>query len=263
MNLRVPAGYTRYDEPSAIIVARTDVGAAVQSAYRAAPADRRTLHGYASGVSGAIAFEGRATAFAIPLPSLPGRVVVRHNRHGGALRRLTGDLFVGATRAPRELDIALRLKRVAVATPTVLAYAIYPAFGTLSRSDVLTEQIGDSLDLGTALLATPAGSPDRDRIWGAVMRLLRRLAAAGIRHHDLNVKNILIRRADDERAAYVLDVDRIEFDCTRRDAYAGNRARLRRSIEKWRRLRGLTLADREAVAIRGSYLAPDARTTSS
>ena len=67
----------------------------------------------------------------------------------------------------------------------------------------------------------------------------------------LNVKNILLRRtADDLFAGYILDVDRVEFDCSRRDAYAGNRARLRRSVEKWRDTRGATITDAEIEALR-------------
>ena len=39
---------------------------------------------------------------------------------------ITGERFVGRTRAPRELATALRLERNGVATPRVIAYATYP-----------------------------------------------------------------------------------------------------------------------------------------
>ena len=86
----------------------------------------------------------------------------------------------------------------------------------------------------------------------------------GVRHHDLNVKNILIRSIrEDFAVAYALDVDRVEFDCTRRDAYVGNRARLRRSVEKWRQTRGARISDAEAPFLKPAYLGADAATTSS
>ena len=68
---------------------------------------------------------------------------------------------------------------------------------------------------------------------------------------------------DDFAVAYVLDVDRVEFDCTRRDAYAGNRARLRRSVEKWRQTRGARIADTEVSFLKSGHLGAEAATTSS
>lgn len=251
LEVAVPPGYTRLDEPGALLVARADVADSIRAMYRSAPADAPTLHGYASRVASARGMPGRDTAYAIALPNDGRSIVVRHNRHGGLLRGLTGDLFLGATRAPMELEIALRLAKLRVPTPTVIAYAVYPAGGGFSRSDVVTEEIPGSMDFGALLLATEPGSDHRQRGWNGVRRLLKSLASNGVRHHDLNVKNILLRPAEDEIfAAYALDVDRVEFDCTRRDAYAGNRARLRRSVEKWRDTRGARITDAELDALR-------------
>jgi tRNA A-37 threonylcarbamoyl transferase component Bud32 len=202
-------------------------------------------------------------AYALTLPGSATPVVVRHNRHGGALRGLTGDLFLGSTRAPRELAIALELKVLGVPTPAVLAYGIYPAGPGFARSDVITEEIQDSMDLGEILLESTPGSDERRKVWGATSRLLKRLSMAGVRHHDLNVKNILVRAIQDNLIAYALDVDRVEFDCARRDAYAGNRARLRRSVEKWRQTRGARITDAEVGFLKSFHLAADAATTSS
>lgn len=251
LEVPVPREYMRVDEPGAMLIARADVVDGIVTAYRAAPRDAPTLHGFASRVPAARAFRGREVAYAISLPATGQGVVVRHNRHGGALRALTGDLFLGATRAPRELGIALSLRGLGIPTPAVLAYAVYPAGGGFARSDVVTEEVADSTDLGELLLATTPGSDDRRMGWNATRRLMKRLAAAGIRHHDFNVKNVLLRRtSDDLFAGYVLDVDRVEFDCTRRDAFAGNRARLRRSVEKWRDTRGAAITADEIDALR-------------
>lgn len=252
---RPPAGYRRVNEAGTIIVARADVADAMLAAFRAAPHENPTLHGYAASAPDSRPLTGRGIAYALTLPGSSTSVVVRHNRHGGALRALTGDLFLGATRAPRELAIALELKALSVPTPAVLGYGVYAAGPGVARSDVVTEEIPDSMDLGEVLLVSDPGSDERRRVWGATSRLLKRLSAAGVRHHDLNVKNILIRRMRENlTVAYALDVDRVEFDCTRRDAYAGNRARLRRSIDKWRRTRGARINDSEV-----SFLASGTR----
>jgi hypothetical protein len=195
--------------------------------------------------------QGREAAYAITLPDVGIPVVVRHNRHGGALRGLTGDLFLSPTRAPIELETSVELRARNVPSPEVVAYAVYPAGIGFARSDVVTEEVPDSWDFGSVILETTPESPDRLKAWNAVRRLLKRLASARARHHDLNVKNVLLRRTpDDLFAGYVLDVDRVELDCTRRDAYAGNRARLRRSVEKWRDLKGARVSDAEIEALR-------------
>ena len=245
--MRVPRGYTRTVDSGAIVVARTEHLDGILTALRSGG----TLHRFASQVPSARAMHGREAAYAIPLPGSDIPVVVRHNRHGGALRALTGDLFVSPTRAPMELEICVELRARNVPTPAVVAFAVYPAGMGMARSDIVTEEIPDSQDFGSLLLATEPDGQDRVKGWNAVRRLLKRMASARARHHDLNVKNVLLRRTvDDLFAAYILDVDRVELDCTRRDAYAGNRARLRRSVEKWRDTRGAKISGAEIEALR-------------
>jgi hypothetical protein len=248
---RSPAGYKRFDERGAVIVARADLADAIMSAYRAAPRENPTLHGYASQFPGARGYAGRETAYALMLPYSSVPVVVRHNRHGGALRGLTGDLFLGATRAPKELDIALALTALGISTPPVVAYAVYAVAPGVARSDVVTEEIQRSADLGDILLRTEPDSAERRTAWRATARLLEQLASGGVRHHDLNVKNVLLRlEANAGHVAYLLDVDRVELDQGRLAALVGNSARLRRSVEKWRRLRGARVTEAELAALR-------------
>jgi hypothetical protein len=248
LGIELPARYQRKDLPGATLVARDDVFSGLQSALQRAP----TLHAFGSGVADAQRLEGRQAAFAVELPDSDRRGVIRHNRHGGLLRGLTGDRFLWPTRAPLELMLSDELRRLHVPTPVVLAFAIYPA-GALATSDVITEEIAGATDFGELLLATTPDSEARLHGWNAVKRLMKRLAAAGIRHHDFNAKNILLQPTDDGLfTAWVLDVDRVELDCTRRDAYAGNRARLRRSVEKFRNLRGAVVTDAELSGLRGT-----------
>jgi hypothetical protein len=251
MRIEVPAGYSRIDEPRGVIVGRDDVIAGLREALRAAPADAPTLHGYSAGVPGARALHGRDVAYAFALSGTNVRVVVRHNRHGGLLRSITGDLFRGATRAPNELDIALGLAELGIPTPTVLGYAVYPAGAGFSRSDVVTEEVADARDFGEVLLATNDDDAARDAAWQAVDSLLERMMESGIRHRDLNVKNILLRRAGDVLEAWLLDVDSVELGWLPPAAEESNRRRLVRSIEKWRDTRGVRLTAGETSGLRG------------
>jgi hypothetical protein len=246
LQLDVPLGYERRDIARTTLVARHEVAEALAQAITA---DGELIR-FAASVRGARALQGRQTAYAVPVGSTGINGVVRRNHHGGLFRNLTGDLFLWPTRAPKELEISGALARMSIPTPAVLAFAIY-RHDVGAVADVVTEEVPDSVDFGALLLATQPDSEDRRKGWNATRRLLKRLASHGIRHHDLNVKNVLLRRtADDLFAGYVLDVDRVEFDCTRRDAYAGNRARLRRSVEKWRDTRGATITAAEIEALR-------------
>jgi hypothetical protein len=191
--------------------------------------------------------QGRLTAYAIALPS-GIRVVVRRNHHGGAFRKLTGDVFVWPTAAPLELEISLALGRLNIPTPVVIAIAIHRAGGIFATSEVMTLEIVHGEDLGARLLTTQSDSESRRRAWDAVQTLLAQLASAGARHYDLNVKNILLKGTVDGPLAYVLDVDRVRLGS--READAGNRARLLRSLLKWRDTRGAEVSDAEIERLR-------------
>jgi tRNA A-37 threonylcarbamoyl transferase component Bud32 len=243
--LDVPAGYERRDFGPATLIARPDV---VEPLARVMNTERELIE-FAAKVPGARPLQGRQTAYGITLDSGP-RVVVRRNHHGGAFRKWTGSTFLFPTRAPTEMQISLELRRLGVSTPPVVAIAIYRE-GILASSDVVTEEIAGSQDFGAFLLASRPESEERRSGWTAVGTLLATLAASGARHHDLNVKNILLRRTSDKGiVAYALDVDRVNLGLDSRDADAGNRARLLRSIEKWRDTRQLQVNDAEIETLR-------------
>lgn len=254
-------GYPGYRESAlgrTLVVARNDQHDAVREALTG-----RTLHQWASLRPGARALQGREIAWATELANGTA-VVVRHSRHGGAFAALTGDLFLAPSRAPHELAAALRLREAGVPTPDVLAYAVYPAMGLFCRADVVTAVV-DGVDFPAAWAAahTPAA---REAIIDAAAALLRMMQAAGARHPDLNVKNILISHTGGAPLAWVLDVDRVAFA---RAGDAGlaqrNARRLRLSLVKWRARHGLDvseahwaqLADGAAVVFDG---APSPRT---
>lgn len=243
--LPIPPGYELVEVGEAVAVAVAAHADAIRSALAWG-----TLHDWARNHPAARALAGRGVAYAAPLPFSDTRVVVRHNRHGGLLAPITGDRFLAPTRAPRELEIALRLQQAGVPTPEVVAYGVYEAGGVFRRSDVVTREIAPAEDLASLLLRATNG--ERRRALSATARLVARLTAAGARHHDLNLKNVLLRRCDDgAMCAYVLDVDRVVFGRTGHGALLrANLRRLERSARKWREREGLELGEPELRELR-------------
>lgn len=190
-----------------------------------------TLHAWAAEQPGAQPMQGRDTAWGTRLPNGP-EVVVRHSRHGGLLAPLTRDLFLAPTRAPRELDVALRLRSADVRTPEVLAYAVYTATGPLCRADVVTARVhGVALPAAWASAVDPA---QREAIADAVGGLLGSLSDAGAHHPDLNARNVLVAPTGAGLTAWVLDVDRVHFGRSVHDAAARNASRLAHSLAQLR-----------------------------
>jgi len=198
-----------------------------------------TLYEYAARHPRARAMSGRGVAYAVPLPDGATGVVVRRSRHGGLLAPLTGERFLAPTRAPYELDVSLRLRALGVPTPELVAYLTYPAGPFLRRADVATREVPRARDLAVSLLGTADERTKRGWL-EATARLLAQLRAAGARHADLNLKNVLL--APDEGGgcrAHVLDVDRVTLGAPGDPRAArANFDRLARSARKWRDLYG-------------------------
>jgi len=232
----------RLDIPHATAIVRAEHATALRHVLTAGAAT--TLHAWAASTPDARPLSGRGVAWSAVLPGGGGRMVVRHNRHGGLLAGLTGDRFLAPTRAPYELGVALRLAAAGIETPEVLAYVVYPAspLGMLARSDVATLEVPNARDLGAVLTAPDVEAPSRVAAIAAAARLVDALSVAGARHHDLNVKNVLLTGTAEDPRALVLDVDRVTFHRPGdRRVRAANLARLLRSIRKYERAHGIAL----------------------
>lgn len=239
-----PAGYVESAGHGTVLVCRPEYHGALRRSL-----SEGTLHEWASRQPGARPLHGRGVAWVARLADGP-EVVVRHTWHGGALARVTRDVFLAPTRAPHELRVAARLRESGVATPDVIAYATYAVAGPFCRADVLTSYV-DGADLPAALAAHPAPD-DRRAITAAVSRLLRGLWRAGARHADLNARNILVTRDANGFHALVLDVDRVTFQEPGSDGVGrANVERLARSIHKLRTRHGLTIADADVTRMTG------------
>jgi 3-deoxy-D-manno-octulosonic acid kinase len=239
----LPAGFVRFVIDSAVVVCAKHVAEPVLEALRAG-----TLYRYAESHARARPLAGRGVAYAAPLPGDVERVVVRHNRHGGMLAPLTRDLFRPPTFAPLELRISERLRRAGVPTPVMLGFVVYPAPAGFRRADVMTREIPRSFDLSSAIMSDDPSL--RDRALTAAADLVATMSAAKARHHDLNVKNVLLRNdSDSSIEAFILDVDRVAFVDDADAARESNLARLLRSARKWQSVHGAPVTDAELDAL--------------
>lgn len=235
-----PAGFVQVVAGRCSVVVREELAADARTLL----ADG-SLYAAAARTLSARALAGRGIAYALALPVSGTRAVVRRNRHGGLLAPLTRDLFLPPTRAPYELQVSMRLAQARVRTPAVLMYGIERVAAVLRRAEVVTREIVDGSDLATYMMPD-ADAGARERAWSATRTLVLALNAAGARHHDLNVKNVLLAPGVRGLEAWVLDVDRVEFGAPN-DAGVrnGNAARLLRSARKWRDTRGAVFDERE------------------
>lgn len=241
---QLPAGYVQFLAGQTRVVCAEHVRDAVRVALRDG-----TLYAFAAHHAQARSLAGRGISYAVPLPEGAERVVVRHNRHGGLLASLTGDLFLPPTRAPLELRLSEQLRKRGVPTPQVLGFAVYPGPAGFQRADVMTREVPASGDLSVALMSDDSGV--RQRALRATAKLLTTLTHAGARHHDLNVKNVLLCEAGDGvLEAMALDVDSVTLP-TSPDVLEQNLARLLRSARKWQSLHRARVTDQELAEFAG------------
>ena len=136
---------------------------------------------------------------------LGGRdLVVRPYRRGGALGGLLNDRYSHPARARRELEVLhlLQLQGVPVVAPIAALAKKGRAFWRLR---LCTEWLPDALTVPAFL----AAYPDRRRQTAEAVGLVVRLAfAAGLRHPDLHLDNVLVRGSGEKVRAVLVDLDR-------------------------------------------------------
>ncbi len=204
-----------------------------------------TLYDWAADQAQPRALRGRAPVFVAALPDARGLVVVRHAWHGGLFAPITGDRFRGTGRAAREFVTSEALRAIGIPTTDVLGFATYRAGFGFHRVDVISRFVADAFDLGmiAAGLVPAVGC---DEALTATHALLVRLAAAGVVHPDLNVKNVLLTRGSaGALTAMIIDVDvvRLHTGLSPADTMHANVARLSRSLRKWRARFGCDISD--------------------
>ena len=185
---------------------------------------------------------GRAPVYSAPFAGA-GTLVVRPCVHGGWWGRWARDLYLGPSRARREILSAARLDQMKISTPRLEAVFFYPA-SPFIRMEVVTRLIPDSQDLVQHLASRP-GPGKRHRLFAAVRKLLAQLHRHGVVHPDLNARNILISGSG-APAAWLLDVDAVRFVTPGApEVDTANRNRLLRSLLKRARLGELGWSESE------------------
>jgi 3-deoxy-D-manno-octulosonic acid kinase len=238
------ARYIRLTLPGARLTLAPELAGWAESAVAGAGRISRA----AAGMAGARPLRGRGTVWDVPSPV--GRVVVRPYLRGGLLAPLARDRYaaVGVSRPVRELRIAVAARDRGIPTPEPLVAAVYPGRGSYA-ADLVTRLVPEAQDLA-AVLFGPAQADARLAACLAAGRCLRRLHDAGLRHPDLNLKNLLLQRRGAGWTVHVIDLDR-----ARLGAPAGGLARRRmvrrffRSLDKWeaRTGRAVPAAERDAI----------------
>ncbi|MEY5063027.1 MAG: hypothetical protein RLZZ112_991 [Verrucomicrobiota bacterium] len=189
-------------------------------------------------------FPGRGTVVSAPFPGL-GTVILRPCVHGGLWGRLARDLYPGPGRVRREIVRSERLAQLGIPTPRILAALFYSA-GPFFRMEVASSFIQGGRDLNDLLSSRPLAG-QRSRIFSSVRKLLEQLKRHGLRHPDLNARNILLSPTGAGNwTAWLLDVDTVRLGDPASPAVdTANRHRLLRSLLKLARLGDLGWSEQE------------------
>ena len=194
-----------------------------------------TLYEVAARTPGAKKVAGRGAAFAITTSD--GRWLVRHYRRGGAVARLLDDQYVRTPvpRVFRELHVSVAARAAGIPTPEVVAAVVY-ANGAFVRYDIAVVFIPAAFDLAAVLFDDVL--PDVDAETRKAANVIHTACERGLVHADLNLKNILL--APDR--GYIVDLDRCRMSQPSRAASAAMRSRFLRSLQKWQKRTGKTVA---------------------
>jgi len=225
-------------------------------------ASGRTLHAWAGAHPQRRPLAGRGRIWAVPAPA-PGPTgtggwVVRHYHRGGVMARFLHDRYAraGGSRPLAELRASLETSRRRIATPAVVAGAVYPA-GAFYRADLVTEEIPGGVDLAGVLFGgRGAALPPPDAL-AAAGTLVRSLAEAGVRHRDLNAGNIVLQAGAAGLRAWVVDLDGCVVGRASTAAAGAMRRRLERSLRKLGARTGRPLETDAWDALRAGTLRPE------
>lgn len=154
---------------------------------------------------------------------------LRHYRRGGHAAKLVRDSYLwlglAATRPWREFRLTAELHAKGLPVPRPVA-AHVERRGPAYRGDLITVRIPDAEPLADLLAAgaLPAAQ------WSALGTVLRRFHETGVRHDDINARNIL---RDAQGRFFLIDFDKARL-LPSGAWQAQNLARFRRSLEKFK-----------------------------
>lgn len=134
-------------------------------------------------------------------------LVLRHYKRGGLPGKLLSDqyIFAGleATRPFKEFRLLVAMREAGLHVPEPVAVHVHRS-GFIYRGDLITRKIPQSRDLHAILCESSISSA----LWQKVGQAVRRMQSAGVYHHDLNVRNIMV---DEQQNVWIIDFDRCDF----------------------------------------------------
>jgi tRNA A-37 threonylcarbamoyl transferase component Bud32 len=182
-------------------------------------------------------------------------VAIRRYRHGGLLRRLTGDLFFLGNRPFQELVVTEEARSAGVPTLKILAAIRQGGWWGWYRGYLITEYLPATLDLIHYLDQQPAGAK-RQKVIEQAAEAVRKIHQKGIYHADLHLKNFLVEEGKRVKV-YLIDFDKSTvFSHLGPSRRMKNLRRLDRSAEKLKRL-GLSLIESDKKHFCHAYVAGD------
>jgi tRNA A-37 threonylcarbamoyl transferase component Bud32 len=183
-----------------------------------------------------------------------GEVAVRKYRHGGLLRRLTGDLFLFGARPFQEVAVTEEVRSAGVPTLEILAAVMERRCVGFYQGYLITRYLPAAMDLITYLDQGPRDERRREVIEQAG-EAVRKIHQRGIYHADMHLKNFLVEEKGPK--VYLIDFDksavRSRLGPSRR---MKNLKRLDRSAEKLKR-HGLSLTKQDKRIFCRAYVSGD------
>jgi tRNA A-37 threonylcarbamoyl transferase component Bud32 len=196
---------------------------------------------------------GRGEVLVIPCGR--DRVAVRKYRHGGLLRRVTGNLFFFGSRPLQELMATEEAGTAGVPTLKILAAIRERRWGGSYRGYLITAFLPSAIDM-IAFLEQSHADHERTAVIKKAAAAVKTMHKRGIYHADLHLKNFLVDEAK-KSIVYVIDFDKStiasHLNAGRR---MKNLMRLDRSAEKMKR-HGLPITDREKHIFCHTYATGD------
>ena len=184
------------------------------------------------------ATSGRGQTQILELPDREENLILRRTLHGGWLGPFWRGRLGSFKRIQRELEVTSRLRHAGASVPCP-ALGIAMASGPLWRASMATVYIPDTV---TALdfLSEAQGDAERMlRVASATGETLGHFHGCGGQHADLHAGNILVREEGTQVQAWVIDLDKAQFDDARGAARPTELKRLAHSLEKRNRLESM------------------------
>jgi len=173
---------------------------------------------------------GRGSAWFIDAPF--GPVVLRKYLRGGWVASFSRQSYffttVSRSRPFREFHLLAALYQQDLPVPRPVA-ALCEFHGLISTGTILTARIPSAQTLAEILPGNNENPNLVAGLWTSIGKCIRRFHDAGVRHADLNARNILV---DAELQVFLIDFDRARFTPGKVVNGQGNLNRLKRSLTK-------------------------------